>query len=266
MAWICRASAWMRGGGSPRTRPTEAAGLQGREGRFALWPTGPDQLLFLRTPVDGRPGAPGRVVLSGDLSGFPLADLLAFLAQSRWSGTVRVMTPAAVRGVLLHEGDVRGAMSDDPRDALAGGHRPPGLRGRGAHGAGPGRGAGRARGPPAGGAGGPQAPRSVHLRHPAGGRDLRRHHALPRGHLRAAGHRGAGEGRTRGPALHAEPADGRDPQDRRAQPLPPADSARSRVREPGPAARPPRPSRWRPACSPPPTGRGPCWSWRASCA
>lgn len=93
--------------------------LEGREGTWSLWPTGPDQLLFVRSPVDGRPGLPGRVVLSGDLSGFPLADLLAFLAQSRFSGTLRVISPAGERLAVIQDGDLRGARSDEPRDALA---------------------------------------------------------------------------------------------------------------------------------------------------
>ena len=95
----------------------ELLGLQ--EGTWTLCPTGPDQLLFLRTPVDGRAGSPGRVVLSGDLSGFPIADLLAFMGQSRFSGTLRVVTPAATRSVVLVDGSVRDASSDDPRDALS---------------------------------------------------------------------------------------------------------------------------------------------------
>lgn len=98
---------------------SDAALLEGREGTWTLWPTGPDQLLFVRSPVDGRPGLPGRVVLSGDLSGFPLADLLAFLAQARFSGTLRVLTPAGQRLAILDEGELRGARSDAPRDALA---------------------------------------------------------------------------------------------------------------------------------------------------
>ncbi|HLT31696.1 MAG TPA: DUF4388 domain-containing protein [Myxococcaceae bacterium] len=100
-------------------RSSDASLLEGREGSWALWPTGPDQLLFVRTPVDGRPGLPGRVVLSGDLSGFPLADLMAFLAQARFSGTLRVITPAGQRLAVMDEGELRGARSDEPRDALA---------------------------------------------------------------------------------------------------------------------------------------------------
>lgn len=100
-------------------RSSDAALLEGREGFWTLWPTGPDQLLFVRSPVDGRPGLPGRVVLSGDLSGFPLADLLAFLAQARFSGTLRVITPSGQRLAVMQEGELRGARSDEPRDALA---------------------------------------------------------------------------------------------------------------------------------------------------
>src|SRR5690606_33872216 len=90
-----------------------------REGTWTLAPTGPDQLLFVRSPPDGRPGAPGRVVLSGDLAGFPLADLLAFLAQARFSGTLRVLTPGGARWAVLQDGELRGARSDEPQDALA---------------------------------------------------------------------------------------------------------------------------------------------------
>lgn len=99
------------------TASAQLLGLQ--EGTWRLCPTGPDQLLFVRSPVDGRTGSPGRVVLTGDLSGFPIADLLAFLGQSRYAGTLRVVTPAATRSVVLLDGSVRDASSDDPRDALS---------------------------------------------------------------------------------------------------------------------------------------------------
>ncbi len=53
---------------------------------WALAETSPDWMLFLRVPPQGgvlekKP----RIVLAGDCGSFPLADLVAFLGQSRWT-------------------------------------------------------------------------------------------------------------------------------------------------------------------------------------
>lgn len=101
--------------------PTEGNGgaLAGRPGYFRLQPTGPDWVLLLRSPAQGgeAPARP-RVVLAGDCGAFPLADLIAFLGQSRWSGVLRVTSPSGERSLLLKDGDVRSAASDSTGDRI----------------------------------------------------------------------------------------------------------------------------------------------------
>lgn len=92
--------------------------LGARAGRFVLAPTHDDVVLLIRSPVAGRPAAKPRVVLAGDAAAFPLSDLIAFLGQSRWSGVIRVHAPGGERSVLLKDGEVRGATSDDPADRI----------------------------------------------------------------------------------------------------------------------------------------------------
>jgi hypothetical protein len=92
--------------------------LAGRTGAYALLPTSPDLLVFLRTPAEGGSLAAPRVVLAGDASGFPLSDLIAFLSQSRWSGVIRVQSPGGERSLVLREGEVRGATSEVGADRL----------------------------------------------------------------------------------------------------------------------------------------------------
>src|SRR5215469_5859066 len=98
----------------------EASGeLGSRHGSFILLPTAPDLLVALRQPSEGGRGKRPRVVLVGDASGFPLSDLIAFLSQSRWTGTLRLHSPGGERSVVLNEGEVRGASSEDPADRLS---------------------------------------------------------------------------------------------------------------------------------------------------
>jgi hypothetical protein len=96
----------------------QAQPLAGRTGAYALQTTSPDLLVFSRTPSEGGSIVAPRVVLSGDASGFPLPDLIAFLSQSRWSGIIRVHAPGGERSVILREGEVRGATSDVAADRL----------------------------------------------------------------------------------------------------------------------------------------------------
>ena len=98
----------------------EASGeLEARPGSFVLLPTAPDLLVALRQPAEGGRGKSPRVVLMGDASGFPLSDLIAFLSQSRWTGTLRLHAPGGERSVVLADGEVRGASSEDPADRLS---------------------------------------------------------------------------------------------------------------------------------------------------
>jgi hypothetical protein len=106
-------------GGRLAADPEVGIQLEHRAGSFQLLPTSPDLLLALRSPPQGgRVGQP-RVVLAGDASGFPLSDLIAFLGQSRWTGTLRVHAPGGERVVSLQEGEVRAASSEDPTDRLS---------------------------------------------------------------------------------------------------------------------------------------------------
>jgi hypothetical protein len=59
------------------------------------------------------------VVVVGDASGFPLSDLIAFLGQSRWTGTLRLHAAGGERSVVLKDGEVHGASSEDPADRLS---------------------------------------------------------------------------------------------------------------------------------------------------
>ena len=92
--------------------------LATRSGRFSLAPTGSDLLCFIKNPPTGGQMAPPRAVLMGDAGAFPVSDLIAFLSQLRWSGLVRVHPASGQRSIYVKEGEVRGAMSDDPADRL----------------------------------------------------------------------------------------------------------------------------------------------------
>ncbi len=101
--------------------PAEGQGspLVGRTGYYRLQTTSPDWILLLRSPAHGgqqetRP----RVVLAGDCGSFALADLIAFLGQSRWTGVLRVSAPTGERSLLLKDGDVRSAASDSSNDRI----------------------------------------------------------------------------------------------------------------------------------------------------
>jgi hypothetical protein len=98
----------------------EASGeLDARRGSFVLLPTSPDLLAALRQPPEGGRSKSPRVVLVGDASGFPLSDLIAFLGQSRWTGTLRLHAAGGERSVVLKDGEVHGASSEDPADRLS---------------------------------------------------------------------------------------------------------------------------------------------------
>ena len=106
-------------GGRLGADPELGTQLRPRSGAFQLLPSNPDFLLALRSPPLGGQSDRPRVVLVGDASGFPLSDLIAFLGQSRWTGTLRVHSPGGERAVTLQEGEVRAASSEDPTDRLS---------------------------------------------------------------------------------------------------------------------------------------------------
>ncbi|MBK7863024.1 MAG: DUF4388 domain-containing protein [Archangiaceae bacterium] len=93
--------------------------MQQRQGLWALAETSPDLMVLVRTPprggvLDKKP----KVVMAGDCGSFPLSDLIAFLGQSRWSGLLKVNTPAGERTLTLKDGEVRAAHSDSPADRI----------------------------------------------------------------------------------------------------------------------------------------------------
>lgn len=92
--------------------------LQRRTGNWLLAPTSADMMLLLRPNPEGAHAESPRVVLSGDASGFPISDLIAFLSQSRWNGLIRVLAPSGERTLSLKEGEVRSATSEDATERL----------------------------------------------------------------------------------------------------------------------------------------------------
>jgi hypothetical protein len=85
--------------------------LADRAGRFTLLPSASDLLVARRTPAAGGPATRPRLTLCGDLSGFPIADFIAFIHQSRLSGLLTVASPGAERTVAFKDGEVRSAQS-----------------------------------------------------------------------------------------------------------------------------------------------------------
>ncbi|HZA13192.1 MAG TPA: DUF4388 domain-containing protein, partial [Myxococcaceae bacterium] len=90
------------------------AALKSRQGEFFLAPTTPDMLWLVRSVVGGGKAPAPHVVLAGDAAAFPISDLIAFLSQTRWSGTIRVHSSGGQRSIWLKDGEVRGANSDSP--------------------------------------------------------------------------------------------------------------------------------------------------------
>jgi hypothetical protein len=93
--------------------------VRGLVGRYRLLTTSPDLLLLVRHPPEGNVAPTPRVAFSGDLASLGLAEVVEFLHQGRKSGTLRVLLPSGERGVVMHDGFVRGAFSDEPADSLA---------------------------------------------------------------------------------------------------------------------------------------------------
>lgn len=106
-----------RGQLSPQS-PDAQGQLANRRGDWLLLPSTPDWLCLVRSPLTGGTATAPRVILSGDLGAFPLADLVAFLSQSRWTGVIRVHTPTGERSLTMKEGEVRAASSDNESERL----------------------------------------------------------------------------------------------------------------------------------------------------
>jgi hypothetical protein len=92
--------------------------LADRAGRFELLPSAGDLLVALRSPPAGGAAPRPRCMLAGDLSGFPVADLVAFIHQSKLSGVLTVGTAGVERSVAFKDGEVRGAQSEAPGERI----------------------------------------------------------------------------------------------------------------------------------------------------
>jgi hypothetical protein len=86
--------------------------LAERAGRFTVLPSAPDLVLLRRTPGAGGRSSSPRCVLAGDLAGFPVADLVAFIHHARVSGVLTVSVGGVDRTVSFRDGQVRGARSE----------------------------------------------------------------------------------------------------------------------------------------------------------
>lgn len=85
--------------------------LADRAGRFVLLPAAADLLVARRTPPASGATPRPRCILAGDLSGFPIADFIAFVHQSRLSGVLTVAAEGVERSITFQDGEVRSAQS-----------------------------------------------------------------------------------------------------------------------------------------------------------
>ena len=85
--------------------------LGDRAGRFEWLPSSPDLVVARRTPAGGGLVQRPRLLLAGDLSGFPIADFMAFAHQSRLTGVLHVVSGDAERSVAFKDGEVRASRS-----------------------------------------------------------------------------------------------------------------------------------------------------------
>lgn len=93
--------------------------LADRAGRFLLLPAAADLLVARRSPAAGGAAPRPRCILAGDLNGFPIADFVAFLHQSRLSGVLTVSAGGAERSISFSGGEVRRAASSVPGERLS---------------------------------------------------------------------------------------------------------------------------------------------------
>jgi len=92
--------------------------LADRAGRFALLPAAADLFVALRSPPAGGASPTPRCILAGDLSAFPIGDLVAFVHQAKLSGVLTVGTAGLERSVAFREGEVRNAQSEAPGERI----------------------------------------------------------------------------------------------------------------------------------------------------
>ncbi len=91
--------------------------MSGKAGRWRIVPAAADLVILRRDEVQGR--ADGvRAIFCGDIQGLALGELLAFLAQSRWTGVLSVATGQVEKTVFIKHGAVKWASSNDHCDRL----------------------------------------------------------------------------------------------------------------------------------------------------
>lgn len=107
---------WLNADGTLVPEDNETRNLiAGKEARFSLASTTPNILIAVRKPCEAiidEESRPGRVVLAGDVSGFPLVDLLVSLNQVRTSGVLKVVSPEAERTLTFVDGELKSASSN----------------------------------------------------------------------------------------------------------------------------------------------------------
>jgi hypothetical protein len=92
--------------------------LASRHGNWATLATGPDWMVWIRHPPVGGSREKPRALLAGDCNGFALADFMAYLGQSRFTGGLRISSGNAERTLWMKDGEVRSASSDAPADRV----------------------------------------------------------------------------------------------------------------------------------------------------
>ncbi len=93
--------------------------LADRAGRFLILPSAGDLLVARRTPaIGGAPPPRPRCILAGDMAGFPIADFIAFVHQSRLSGGLTVAADGVERSIAFQDGEVRNAHSTAPGERI----------------------------------------------------------------------------------------------------------------------------------------------------
>jgi len=85
--------------------------LGDQAGRFEWLPSAPDLLVARRVPAAGGASPRPRILLCGDLAGFPIADFIGFAHQSRLTGVLHVVSTGSERAIAFKDGEVRSSRS-----------------------------------------------------------------------------------------------------------------------------------------------------------
>ncbi len=100
----------------PESEPAQRW-LSTRAGRWRIVPAAEDLFLLRRDEVEGKVESL-RAVFSGDIKGMALGELMAFLAQSRWTGVLSVASGSIEKTVFIKHGSVKWATSNQDCDRL----------------------------------------------------------------------------------------------------------------------------------------------------